>query len=199
MMVPFGLFSRRRRRRQARRRAPDRDPKGVTKLNLFLTNVGKTYLKMLSLKNLQTINATMQKQRNKIADKWQPKQSKFKKMVYSTVESDDVDFAVSEADFEEAWPEFRDSWNNLDAILRVNRANTTYKKVTASVRRALEREPCVICFETHHAKQLTTTNCGHTFCRPCLSQHINTCYYDEKEISCPYCRNDKITLTRYYK
>jgi hypothetical protein len=118
-------------------------------------------------------------------------------MVYSTVESDDVDFAVSEADFEEAWPEFRDSWNNLDAILRVNRANTTYKKVTASVRRALEREPCVICFETHHAKQLTTTNCGHTFCRPCLSQHINTCYYDEKEISCPYCRNDKITLTRH--
>ena len=121
-------------------------------------------------------------------------------MVYSTVDlSDDVDFAVIAADWDEAWPEFRDSWNNLDAILRVNRANTTYKKVTASDRRALEREPCVICFETHHAKQLTTTNCGHTFCRPCLSQHINTCYYDEKEISCPYCRNDKITLTRYYK
>ena len=132
------------------------------------------------------------------------KKAKWNRMTHSGTNftlyhNDDVDFAVTEADFEQAWIEYNRSWKKLDAILRVNRANTTYKKVTASARRALEREPCVICFETHDAKQLTTTNCGHTFCRPCFSQLIDTCYYDEKEIACPYCRNDKITLTRYYK
>lgn len=159
---------------------------------------------MLSLKNLETTCAPIWKEEQKNAEKHHVKKAKWNRMTHSGTNftlyhNDDVDFAVTEADFEQAWIEYSRSWKKLDAILRVNRANTTYKKVTASARRALEREPCVICFETHDAKQLTTTNCGHTFCRPCFSQLIDTCYYDEKEIACPYCRNDKITLTRYYK
>ena len=155
---------------------------------------------MLSLKNLETTCATMEKQRRKVQDKWHAIRSKFKKMLDSTVvRTDDVDYIVTELEWQEVWKQWERTWKDYEDVLRVNRANTTYKKVGGSVRRALEREPCVICFETHDAKQLTTTNCGHTFCRPCFSQLIDTCYYEDKEIACPYCRNDKITLTRYYK
>jgi hypothetical protein len=119
----------------------------------------------------------------------------FKKMV----RSDYVDYIVKGLDFLEAQEQLTRSSEKLKASLRVNRKNTTYKKIDGKGRRALEREPCIICFETHDAKQLTTTTCGHTFCRPCFSKVLHTCYYDDKELSCPYCRNDKIGLWRYYK
>jgi hypothetical protein len=111
----------------------------------------------------------------------------------------DVDYAVNWVEHKETSNELSRAVKELEAILRVNRTNTTYKKIDGKGRRALEREPCVICFETHDAKQLTTTTCGHTFCRPCFSKVLDTCYYDDKKLSCPYCRNDKIGLWRYYK
>ena len=111
----------------------------------------------------------------------------------------EVEIAVLQADITTAWKKERKNWKQMDSLLCVNRANTTYKKVDGNERRALEREPCVICFETYDAKRLTTTSCNHTFCRPCFSQLIETCYFDDKEISCPYCRNEHIRLSRYYK
>jgi hypothetical protein len=159
---------------------------------------------MLTLKQLDTIRAPILKKHLQNDSNYDHKYSKYKKITnsgtnWTLFHKDDINFAITQLEWDEACTKFDKTINQLDAILRVNRANTTYKKVSGSHRRALEREPCAICFETHDAKQLTTTNCGHTFCRPCFSKVIDTYYYENKEIVCPYCRNDKITLTRYYK
>lgn len=150
---------------------------------------------MLTLKSLKPICTHIENEYLQNADKRDAMYSELKKMF----RADYIDYSVKRLDFVEADNQFKRSSKKLKASLRVNRANTTYKKIDAKGRRALEREPCVICFETHHAKQLTTTNCGHTFCRPCFSKVLNTCYLDYKEVSCPYCRNENIMLTRYYK
>jgi hypothetical protein len=136
---------------------------------------------MLTLKNQTALYTPISKEYLQNADKRDAMYSELKKMF----RADYIDYSVKRLDFLEAQKLFERSSKKLRAILRVNRANTTYKKIDAKQRRALEREPCVICYETHDAKHLTTTNCGHTFCRPCFSKILDTCYYDIKEVSCP--------------
>jgi hypothetical protein len=189
----------------------------LIKSNAFFTNVGKIHIKMLSLKSLNTVSCSLWKEINKHREQGYQKIAKRNKMIHIPKKIDpcylyldeyahlgqldkyEVEIAVLQSDIEDAWKKEVKSWKHLDSLLFVNRANTTYKKIDAKGRRALEREPCVICYETHDAKHLTTTNCGHTFCRPCFSKVLDTCYYDHKEVSCPYCRNENILLTRYYK
>jgi len=172
---------------------------------------------MLSLTNLENEYFPLWKECQKSKDQCQHKMAKRDKILhirrqvnegvpYPDTQSNKkqwdkyaVEVAVLHLDICSAWEKERKIWKQMDSVLFVNRANTTYKKINAVQRRALEREPCVICFETHDAKYLTTTNCGHTFCRPCFSKVVETNYFDDKEISCPYCRNENIVLSRYYK
>ena len=172
---------------------------------------------MLSLKSLETVSSPMWKEINKHREQGQQKIAKRNRLIHipkkinpcylylddeahlGQLDKYEVEIALLQADIEDAWKKEGKNWKQMGSLLFVNRANTTYKKISGSDRRTLEREPCVICFETHDAKYLTTTNCGHTFCRPCFSKVLDTCYYDIKEVSCPYCRNENITLTRYYK
>jgi hypothetical protein len=162
---------------------------------------------MLSLKNLDTKYKPLWKENKKTQEHLRCKMAKRDKILddYNQMQKkylpfpDRLELHILRIDIDTARKEESKTSKQMDSVFHVNRANTTYKKIDAKGRRAIEREPCVICFETHDAKQLTTTNCRHTFCRPCFSKVLETNYFDDKEVSCPYCRNDKITLTRYYK
>ena len=51
-------------------------------------------------------------------------------------------------------------------------------------------EKCSICFNNSN----TITNCGHHFCKKCLTQWNNK----SSEFNCPYCRNKDIKLYKTY-
>ena len=161
---------------------------------------------MLSLTTLETICGPIMNEQRKYNAQVEANHQKWLKMTHSGEEPDytlarkyHVELAINGVEYDDVSNQRKRLYKQLEAALRVNRANTTYKKVRGRECRALEREPCAICYEIYGAKQLTTTNCGHTFCRPCFSQLIEICYFDDKEISCPYCRNKNIALVRYYK
>lgn len=172
---------------------------------------------MLSLKKLEQAYFPIWKENRKNREDCQEKMAKRDKILhirrqinqgvaYQDTQSNreqwekcEVDISVLQIDITAAWKKECKTWKQMDSVLFVNRSNTTYKKIDNKERRALEREPCAICYDIHGAKRLTTTSCGHTFCRPCFSKVLETNYFDDKEISCPYCRNDRITLSRYYK
>jgi len=56
------------------------------------------------------------------------------------------------------------------------------------------REPmeCVICQEDKPTLNFNTTNCGHTFCHPCIKRHIGS--KGKQKPSCPLCRTPITSL-----
>ena len=70
-------------------------------------------------------------------------------------------------------------------------------KISTKKMKTLHPEMCGICME-HHAYRFTiTTSCGHHFGKKCFSNWIDTCFENEKDISCALCRDTNFTLTRY--
>jgi len=55
------------------------------------------------------------------------------------------------------------------------------EKIIKSKENIIFAEKCGICFESRSELQI---NCGHTFCKSCLSIHMNK--FNNK--NCPYCR-----------
>lgn len=70
----------------------------------------------------------------------------------------------------------------------------TYRRKT----KKMKDEICGICMETHEAKHLVRTTCGHIFGKQCFSTLIEFHYnnYDEV-LPCPMCREVDYDLLRY--
>lgn len=48
---------------------------------------------------------------------------------------------------------------------------------------------CLICHDEFLVKNLINTpHCQNKFCKPCLSEWIDTCWRDDREPDCPLCR-----------
>ena len=62
----------------------------------------------------------------------------------------------------------------------------------------MKDEICGICMETHEAKHLVRTTCGHIFGKQCFSTLVEFHYnnYDEV-LPCPMCRSTDYDLLRY--
>lgn len=62
----------------------------------------------------------------------------------------------------------------------------------------MKDEICGICMETHEAKHLVRTTCGHIFGKQCFSTLVEFHYnnYDEV-LHCPMCRSTDYDLLRY--
>jgi len=91
-------------------------------------------------------------------------------------------------------------WRKMQSIFSLNRANTTYRRISKRKQRELESDTCAICYEEHNISQIVTIrSCGHSFGKSCFTHIINHCYDSYKEITCPCCRNDQIDMIRYRK
>lgn len=49
---------------------------------------------------------------------------------------------------------------------------------------------CPICYDFHDKNKHVVTNCNHEFCGDCMSVIINNSYSDNKDASCPLCRQE---------
>ena len=49
---------------------------------------------------------------------------------------------------------------------------------------------CPICYDIHDKNKHVVTNCNHEFCVDCISIIINNSYSDNKDASCPLCRQE---------
>ena len=91
-------------------------------------------------------------------------------------------------------------WQTMQSLLKINRKNSTYRKIPKRKIRELERETCAICYEQHNISQIVTIgSCGHSFGKPCFTNIIEHSYDEGKEITCPCCRNHQIDMIRYRK
>ena len=111
----------------------------------------------------------------------------------------DIEWAILEIKMEEYRFEIKKLNKMRDEIFIINKNNSKYKKVNNFEKRCLERDCCGICFESHNLKQIVTTNCGHNIGKRCLSKLLRHNYFNDVEICCPYCRNNNLEFTRYYK
>jgi hypothetical protein len=88
-------------------------------------------------------------------------------------------------------------WDQMNGVFQITDRNSRAKKITKRQKRELEKETCAICYDSHSLKQLTTTSCGHTFGKPCLSKMLEYNYDNWTENVCPCCRNAAFELVRY--
>lgn len=56
---------------------------------------------------------------------------------------------------------------------------------------------CGICLEKHTKGSVCTLNCGHEFGQECFTEWKNACLTNERNITCPSCRQRVWSLTRY--
>jgi len=88
-------------------------------------------------------------------------------------------------------------WDQMEGVYKITDKNSRLTKISKRQKRQLERETCAICYESHSLKQLTTTSCGHTFGKTCLSKMMEYNYDNATDTMCPCCRNPAFELVRY--
>jgi hypothetical protein len=89
-------------------------------------------------------------------------------------------------------------WDQMEGVYKITDKNSRLRKISRHKKRQLEKETCAICYESHSLKQLTTTSCGHTFGKTCLSKMMEYNYDNATDTMCPCCRNPAFELVRYF-
>lgn len=75
---------------------------------------------------------------------------------------------------------------------RVYKPTRKYKRISATDYDAETEDPCAVCMEKQKKGHTITTECNHTFCKPCWNSWMNT-----NNRTCPCCRKQCKNITAY--
>jgi hypothetical protein len=89
---------------------------------------------------------------------------------------------------------------NRTSALAAEHMNTTrvykparkYKRIIATDYEAINTEPCAVCMENQKKGDTITTECNHSFCKPCWNNWMDT-----NNRTCPCCRKECKSITVY--
>jgi hypothetical protein len=117
----------------------------------------------------------------------------------------DLEIAVLEVQMDEIKQKSNTLWRQMEAIFQFTDKNTEYKPASSPAeKRKRTNEPCAICYDSPaegggSLKRRISTNCGHIFCKPCMTTFLQHNYDTGSVITCPCCRNDRLTFVRFTK
>jgi hypothetical protein len=75
---------------------------------------------------------------------------------------------------------------------RVYKPIRKYKRISTTDYDAESTEPCAVCMEKRKKGDTITTECNHSFCKPCWNKWMDT-----NNRTCPCCRNACKSVTVY--
>ena len=75
---------------------------------------------------------------------------------------------------------------------RVYKPSRKYKRISEEEYEAENTDPCSVCMEIHKKCNTITTECKHSFCKPCWNKWMDT-----NNRTCPYCRGQCKSITVY--
>ena len=81
---------------------------------------------------------------------------------------------------------------NPKPTTRVYKPTRKYKRITATDYEAVNTDPCAVCIENQKKGDTITTECNHSFCKPCWNSWMDT-----NNRTCPCCRKLCKSITVY--
>jgi len=122
-----------------------------------------------------------------------------------TCQKYELEIALLEIQIDEVDQKCNTLWRQMEAVFQFTDKNTKYKPASSPAeKRKRANEPCAICYDSPAdggggLKRRISTNCGHIFCKPCMTTFLQYNYDTGAEITCPCCRNDQLTFVRFIK
>ena len=117
----------------------------------------------------------------------------------------ELEIALLELQIDEIDQKSNTLWRQMEAVFQFTDKNTEYKHASSPAeKRKRTNEPCAICYDSPaegsgSLKRRISTNCGHIFCKPCMTTFLQHNYDTGSEITCPCCRNDRLMFQRFTK
>ena len=81
---------------------------------------------------------------------------------------------------------------HMNPTTRVYKPVRKYKRISATDYEAVNNDPCAVCMENQKKGDTITTECNHSFCKPCWNNWMDT-----NNRTCPCCRNRCKSITVY--
>jgi hypothetical protein len=133
--------------------------------------------------------------------------TRFPKNYWQIREKNELEIALLEVQIDEIDQKCNTLWRQMEGVFKFTHENTKYKPASSSAEKQKRaHEPCAICYDSSvdvgvgiGLKHRISTNCGHIFCKPCMTAFLQHNYDMGLEITCPCCRNDKLTFWRFTK
>jgi hypothetical protein len=131
----------------------------------------------------------------------------FPKNYWQTRQKHELEIALLEVQIDENDQKCNTLWRQMEAVFQFTDKNTKYEPACSPAeKRKRLYEPCAICYDSFVGvgvgvglKRRISTNCGHIFCKPCMTAFLQHNYDTGAEITCPCCRNDRLTFVRFTK
>ena len=81
---------------------------------------------------------------------------------------------------------------HMNPNTKTYRPSRKYKRITADDFEAETTDPCAVCIEKQKKGDTITTECNHSFCKPCWNKWMDT-----NKRTCPCCRKQCRSVTVY--
>jgi hypothetical protein len=92
--------------------------------------------------------------------------------------------------------------DNMDKYLfTLNKSICKTNYITKNKGKEISSNMCSVCLDTHDAKHIVKTSCGHYFGKPCFATLIKQKFkfgkFESHHVKCPYCRSNVVTLCQF--
>lgn len=94
-----------------------------------------------------------------------------------------------------------DNW--IQYLFTLNKSICKTNYITRNKGKEISSNMCSVCLDTHDAKHIVKTSCGHYFGKPCFATLIkqqfnfNKYVFKSYHVKCPYCRSNVVTLCQF--